>query len=82
MCCTGCAPVRVQIAIKVLSRSFLSMAAAWALISSCAASARAISAITASGVPLPPIVRTGSSRWARAFSCLRSMGDNPGMAAL
>ena len=82
MCCTGEAPMRVQIAASALSRSSLPISAARTLISSCALSARSISAITSSDNPLPPIRTAGSSACARAFSCLRSMGDNWSMAVL
>jgi hypothetical protein len=74
MCCTGAAPVRSQIACNASFRSFLVIAAARTLISSCAASARSISASTPSCRPASPIRTTGSSAWARAFSDLHAAG--------
>jgi hypothetical protein len=82
MCWTGCAPVRSQMLASATSRSARLSGAARTLISSWCASARSISATTASLRPFSPSCRIGCKACARARRALRSAGESMGGTSL
>jgi len=81
ICCTGSACSRAQISPIHASRAFLSSVAARTLMSSCAFSARSISATTSAVRPLSPMITTGFSLCACARNSLRR-DDVSGMGAV
>jgi hypothetical protein len=76
ICCTACASSRAQIVAIHVPRASRSSLAARTLMSSCALSARSISAMTGSVRPLSPTMTTGLSLWAWDRNSLRRDGES------